>query len=183
MAKTRVQRLTLDDLSGIPSRNSTLFLSDYLQEQHSHAKEYASAGLITFSSWIHTESPPPKVTLAEASIALDEFLLGTPVLKARAPAAHAIERPSPILTALEFTGDPTPMSDDQASRKSTRNTTRTRKLGLNTSTAQDNSAEGNVDKKNSFGPKGKPKENKKRSEDERGGSDEHLKRLSRLFLF
>jgi len=181
------QRLTADNLSGIPRRNNIMFLSDYLQEQRSYSKGYASEGLTTFSSCNYTASPAPKTTVAETPTALDDFLLGTPVLKARAPAAPIIEIPSTILKALDSTGGPTPIIENQTSQKRTtgpRSRTRTKEKfsGLNVASAQDKSIGGDVNTKKTLDRREKPKEYKKRKKDELGDSDEELlKRQSRSF--
>lgn len=165
-----LQRLTSDNLSSIPRRNNILFLSDYLQEQHSHAKEYASEGLFSWN--LHSESPGQK-TMAKTT--LDDFILRTPVLKPRAPPAAVIEKS--ILKSLEFTGDPSNRGE-HASRKAT--------TGLATRTKfprppdRDDSIGGH-DNRSGFDRKEKPWKNKKRTGDERGGSDEEiLKRLSKI---
>jgi len=172
------QRLTTANLSNIPRRNNILFLSDYLQEQHSYANGYASEGLTTFSSW-------PKTTLAKTSTDLEEFLLGTPVLKARVPAVPVVEISSTILKALDSTGGPTPIIENQASRKCTtgsRTRAKEKFPGLNVVSAEGNSIGGNVDTKKTLGCKEKPKEYKKRTKDELGDSDEErLKRQYRSF--
>jgi hypothetical protein len=133
-----------------------------------------------FSSW-NMVSPAPKTTLA-ASTTLDDFLLRTPVLKARAPATSVIKR-STVLEPLESAGGPTKITDDW--KGTTRNTTRTKENlpALNASAVRDNSIGGNMDKKNSFRRTEKIRENKKRMEDEREGSDEeHVNRLSSFFV-
>ena len=128
-------------------------------------------------------SPAPKTSQAE-STDLDAFLLGTPVLKARAPAAPVIEKPSTILKALDSTGGPALIGEDQMSRKcAAENRTRAKKLStLIAPSTQAELTGRNVDTKNSFGGKGKPRETKKRKDERVDPDEEHLKRLSRFFL-
>lgn len=176
-----MQGLTFDNLSSIPRRNHILFLSDYLQEQHSYSERYASEGLTTFSSWNSTATTAPETSLAEPQIstALEEFLLGTPVLKARVPAVPLIERSSTILKRLDSAGGSklAAINDDQASRKSTiRDGIQIKEKLPDVSVAQHNSKRVVVEKR--FGRKENPEENRKGTENERGSSDEDLKRLS-----
>lgn len=118
-------------------------------------------------SWNHSEPPGKKNTPAKKS--LDEFLLGTPVLKPRASAAAVIDRS--VSKALEFSDESSKKSEDHASRKAaTGHPTRTKFPGpadRDSSTADNNNRRG-IDREES------PSKNKKRTENERGGSDEEI---------
>ena len=132
--------------------------------------EYASEGLTTMFSWNHSE-PAGQNTLAKTN--LDEFLLGTPVLKPRAPATAVIDRS--VSKCLEFSNDPSKRGEHHAARNATpRHPARTKFPGP---ADRDSSTAGN----NKKSREKNPRKNKKRAEDERGGSDEEiLKRLSQF---
>lgn len=81
-----IPSLTLEHLSSVPKRNSDVFLSAYRREQRQFLQLYASYGRTEIKSWTaprvdstHTSDLPA----ATPSKGVDNFVFGTPVLKAR----------------------------------------------------------------------------------------------------
>ncbi len=94
-------QLILENVSSIPRRSNILFLSDYLQEQRAHKKHYAEEGRRDMASWAKLVFPlsgsPPLSKPSKLLPAINDFFLGTPVLKARTAAVEMpplVERPA-----------------------------------------------------------------------------------------
>src|SRR5438270_13022641 len=94
-------QLTFENLSSIPRRSNILFLSDYLQEQRAHRKHYAEDGRRDMASWAKLGFPPagspPSSKPSKLFPPIEDFLLGTPVLKARTATAEKpplVEKPA-----------------------------------------------------------------------------------------
>ena len=85
-------QLTSENVSSIPRRSNILFLSDYLQQQRAHRKHYAEDGRRDMASWaklgFSSLRSPPSSKRSKLLPPIDDFLLGTPVLKARNAAAE-----------------------------------------------------------------------------------------------
>lgn len=91
--------LTFQRISQMPKRNTSLFMSEYLQSQRTLQKHFVAEGVVESRSWDTSHEAASPCTekhgaLTASSRALGDFLLGTPLLKPRA--ASTTKRKAPL---------------------------------------------------------------------------------------
>jgi len=163
-------QLTSENVSNIPRRSNILFLSDYLQEQRAHRKHYAEGGRRDMASWAKlgfSGSPPSSKPSSKLFPPIDDFLLGTPVLKARTAAEKLplVENPAKSAVCLHPEVEYSASSGEDAAGP------------LNDSKILNNPPLPGIEAKVNLSRKDKPSKRRKRKMEEKSYSDDaHVKR-------
>jgi len=172
-------QLTSENVSNIPRRSNILFLSDYLQEQRAHRKNYAEDGRRDMASWAKlgfplSGSPPSSKPSSKLFPPIDDFLLGTPVLKARTAAAEKlplVENPAKSAVCLHPEVEYSASSGEDAAGP-LNDSAKQRQLRI-----LNNPPLPRIEAKVNLSRKDKPSKRRKRKMEERSYSDDaHVKR-------